>query len=207
MSFSMADVLAEACDALNAAALTDADLTFWTVDQLYEFADEAAERMARTAAVFVARDSGNTLATANAVYPAPERHVAVIRLTVAGVALIPSSSRELEALSDDWTNDAGTPARWIADWQGHDQVRVHPTPAAADDGKTLEILLAHYPAAITADSPTVAAPRVFGDYLAARVVAEARRREGDGGLPEVADALDREADLYEQIARSYWGRP
>jgi hypothetical protein len=202
MTLSAADLVTSALDALNAAST--ADLAFWAAADLYEWIDEAAKRMARTAQIFVVHDTSVTTAAGTAVYGTPGNHVALINIACLGAMLRPSSSRELAALSDTWMADAGAPARWIEDWLGHDLFRVYPTPTAAQG---LEIVLAAYLPDITAAAPTFVAPDVFGDYLETALIAEARRKEGDGALPEVAAALDRQTGLYEQIFQSYWGQP
>jgi hypothetical protein len=199
---SAADLITSALDALNAA--TTADLVFWAPTDLYEWIDEAAKRLARTAAVIVDCDTSITTTPGTAVYSNPARHVALINFAYAGAMLRASSTRELAALSDTWMADAGTPARWIEDWLGHDLFRLYPAP---DQAAELEIVLARYPLDITALAPTLAAPAVVGDYLETAMIAEARRKEGDGALPEVAAAFDQQLALYEQIFQAYWGQP
>ena len=201
MSFSVATVIANAVlDALNAADL--ATLIFWDEASLYAWADEAAMRASRIAELFVDRDTSVTLTPGTGVYTNPDRHVSLLHFALAGLRLTPSTTNELLALSDDPDGDAGAPTRWVEDHKGHDLFRLWPAPTA---GGTLEIVVARYPQSITTSAPTVTAPLVFGDYLAHRIIAEARRKEGDGSLPEIADAFDQRAGLYEQIFADYWG--
>jgi hypothetical protein len=201
VSFSVATLITDCVlDALNAADL--ASLTFWDTTSLYNWADEAAMRASRLAALFVDRDTSVTLTPGTATYTNPDRHVALLHFALAGLRLVPSTTRELMALSDSPDSDSGTPKRWVTDHKGHDLFRLWPTPNA---GGTLAIVVARYPQAITSGAPTVTAPTVFGDYLALRIIAEARRKEGDGSLPEIADAFDQRAALYEQVFADYWG--
>ena len=205
MSFSVTDVITGGVlDALNASGI-DTDLIFWDSASLYAWADEAAMRASRIAALFVDRDTSVTLVPGTFAYDNPGRHVALLHMAVAGLRLVPSTMRELTSISDAPDADAGdTPTRWVEDYLGHDVFRVYPTPGETDTAP-VEIVLARYPNAITAGAPTVAAPLVFGDYLAHRIIAEARRKEGDGGLPEIAEAFDQRSALYEQIFTDYWG--
>lgn len=202
MSVSVATLITRLLPALNATSLADAQ--FWTEASLYEWADEAAQCLARTAPVFVVRDAATSVQAGVAVYANPARHVKLIHLALAGARLAPSASRELIALSDTWMTDAGTPARWIGDWMGHDYYRLHPTPDTA--AGVIETVLAQFPPALTVSTPTLAAPLVVADYLECRMLAEARRQEGDGAMPDVADAFDKRATLYEAIFTAYWGQ-
>lgn len=200
MSLSAASVIAEQYDALNATSADD--LVFWTVDDLYAWFDESIKQLARTAPGFV-EAVPETLSAGAPVYANPARHVKLIALLVGGNILLPASARELAALSDTWQTDtAVAPSHWIQDWEGHDYHRVYPTPTA---GATVQVILARFPEDITALAPTVAAPVIVGDYAALRMIAEARRAEGDGALPEISAHLDQECGLLERVFQAYWG--
>lgn len=200
---SVADVITELYDCLNAASADD--LQFWSVDDLYAYASEAAQKLARTAAIFVAQASV-AVTGGTAVYANPDRHVALLAFAIGGLRLQPSSARQMAARSTAWEADvcdAGkSPTHWVTDIKGHDWFRLWPQPLT---DTTLEITLAQFPAEITADSPSLAAPAIVGDYLADRIQAEARRQEGVAAMPEVARSIDQEAALLEQAFAGYWG--
>jgi hypothetical protein len=48
-------------------------------------------------------------------------------------------------------------------------------------------------------------PDELADYAFLYALGEARRRESDAAMPEVALACDQLMGLYEQVAREYWG--
>jgi len=201
MSFSVADLITALYPELNATS--SADLCFWDSDALYAWAAESVRKAALTG-MFADHDTTIPLAGATSVYNNPVNHNELLRLVAAGALLRRATAAELAAYSDTWEADSGPPARWIADYRGHDLFYVYPTPTA---GAALEVVLSRFPADVMATSPTVAAPQTFGDYLSTRMIAEARRQDGDGAMPEVADALDQEAAVYEQLFDAFWGQP
>ncbi len=179
---------------LNASSF--ADLVFWTEADLTEWLDECAKRLARTAGIWVERSTSFT-APGVSTYILPSGHLSVIHVSVAGVMLAPSTHAELVALSDSWQTDTGAPERWIPDAQGLETIMLHPQP---QDLAVLELIEHTAP-----DGSAIEAPAVVADCLALRVLAEARRKEGDGALPEIAAAAEAQASLYEQAFRAYYG--
>ena len=45
----------------------------------------------------------------------------------------------------------------------------------------------------------------IGDYFGYAMLAEARRKESDAAMPEMADHFKQRVDLYEQILTQYFG--
>lgn len=186
--------------ALQAEAVNK--LTFWTETELYQWASEALRRLARSAGVFVERDTSVTVGAGGSTYTLPERHLGVLRISRAGVELEPSTIHELESLSDSWETDAGIPDRWAGDGAGLDTIRIYPQWTA---GGALDNVLFRMPADVTSGAPTVTTPAVVGDYITWRVLAEARRKESDAAMPEMADHFDQLAGLFEDVSRGYYG--
>lgn len=73
------DILAELYPHLNASG--SGDLVYWTEAELYEWADEAAKRLARKFGGFVVRD-GTALVASQAIYNQPARHISTIHASI-----------------------------------------------------------------------------------------------------------------------------
>jgi hypothetical protein len=200
MSVDVSELVEELFPALNATAA--ADLLFWTETELYQWADEAVKRLARKAAVFVERTQ-DTDAPANSAHNLDERDLAVIECGWNGAALSPATVRELEALDENWEEaDAGTPAKYATDFLGLGQVRLYPPPSAAG---VLDLITLQVPEEITSAAAELRAPEPVKEILRLRMLQEARGREGDGAMPEVAERLGKLADVLELVAVRIWG--
>jgi len=209
----VAEVVAELGPALNAQSL--AALTVATEAELYEWADEHAQRLARKIGCFVERSGSLTIAAGSSTVNKPARHLSTLHFSRdhdgAGDLrpLEATSTAELEALDLDWETrvadeDAGEfPKRFTEDQQPAGVVRVHPAP---ESETTAAIVYHQYPAAIAAGSPAIQAPRILGDYLFWAMLGEARRRESDEAMPEVAAFSEQMVELYEQVFERYWGQ-
>ncbi len=198
MAISIATAITNLLPALNADAL--ANLIWWTETELYEFAEEAARRLARSAAVFVETEqiavSGGT-----ASYTLGARSIATVHVSLGNTRLRPASVRELEALDTGWEATTGTPKRWTHAL-GIDSIRIYPEPTA---GGTLEVVHHQHPPEITSAAPTVAAPAPLAGYFGQAILAAARAKEGDAAMPEVAAHARERLALYERVCQAYWG--
>ena len=94
----VAVTVTELLPALNADSVED--LTFWTETDLYSYADEAAQRLARTAAAFV-RDSRITTPALTAI-PNPSSALVLVHVACDGRSLRPATANEIEALDAGW---------------------------------------------------------------------------------------------------------
>ena len=61
------------------------------------------------------------------------------------------------------------------------------------------------PVEITSAAATVTAPKPLEDYLSWKILAEARKKESDAAMPEVAAVFDELSALFEDISENYWG--
>jgi hypothetical protein len=179
-----------------------ADLVFWDEQELYQFADEVAQRLARNTGLFVVRDASTTVEAGTAVYNLPARHLSTIHASLGGAALRESSVEELEALDSVWRATARAPERITRGELGLTQLRLYPKPVA---GGTLALIFHRYPATITPENRWLSAPLVLADYFTFGILAEARRKESEAAMPEVAAHLDERLALMEEVIRSYWG--
>lgn len=187
--------------ALNASS--PADLVYWTESELYEWADEAAKRLAGLVGGFVERDTSIALVIGTAVYALPARHLSTIHAGLDGESLRPSTVQEIEALDGTWPETAGDPARWIADSDGLGRIRVYPSPASS--GAALEIVFHRFPATVEASAAVILAPSCLREYFTFAVLGEARGKESKMAMPDVAGWARSMTGLYEEVCRQYWG--
>lgn len=185
--------------ALNAAS--PEELVYWTEDELYEWADEAAKRLARFAGGFVERDTATAVVGGTAVYAVPARHVSTIHAGIDGRALRAASVQEIEAGDTTWPETAGSPVRWIADGEGTEKLRLYPKPTA---GGALELVFHRY-ANVQKGAAIVLAPGCLREYFTFAVLAEARGKESKMAMPDIAQWARGMAGLYEEVCRQYWG--
>lgn len=184
---------------LHAAGASD--LVFWTETQLLLWIDRAAKRLARATGVFVKRTATAT-ANGDQAYPLPADHVSTIHTSVAAAALRPANTAELQALDDAWQTTPGTPKRWYEDLLGLAEIGLYPVPTVSAE---LAIIHHHTPPQLAATTATLAAPLAVSAYIEYSVVAEACSVGGDGAAPDIAQSAAAQAELYEQVIRSYWG--
>jgi hypothetical protein len=193
------DAIPNAMLALN--ALTADDLEPWTLEQLYQWADEELKRLAFQFGLNVARVASRTV-QAQAVYDAPAGHIATIHVDVNGAILRPANVRELEALDSDWEDSRGTPTRFVMDFQGTDTVRLYRVPTATVPMYFVSML--EFPE-VTPKQTVVSMSPLVADSIALRVVAEARRQEGDSQMPDAVAFAEQLSGLYDQIIDTYYG--
>ena len=181
-----------------------ANLNFWTEAELFAFADEGVKRFAAGVGGFVEHNDDAALVNGTAAYTLPTRHLSTIYVAAGDVTIYPTTRQGLEALDSDWTNTADdAPTRFFQD--NETQVRVYPKPNATTTGD-LGIIHHEYPAEVSGASPTVTAPAVFSEYLTWYTLSEARGKESDGAMPEVSKFFAGMVDLFESVAREYWGQ-
>lgn len=180
-----------------------------TTDELYSYADEAAQRLAYVSCVFVGFDDSVAIlaAAASGLYPMPAAHVYTLAAWLGGKSLRITPVRELWALDSTWaatTGDRGPDGlqRLSLDAGAVGSATVYPIPATAG---TLAQLCVLAPAAITASSSTVALPTVLQDYLSYCMLGAARLKESDAMMMEMGDHFAERAMLYEQVIRHLYG--
>lgn len=155
-----------------------------------EFHDGLRE-IARTAGIFVKRVNGFIrLQQGIVTYVLPTDLLSVIRVAVNNVALIPSSTFELEALDEQYQFTQGTPVYWYLDRAEHNEMGVYPVPDAGSDMLFIDLIY-HYTPCVWNESHTadaLDAPFIVGDMIEFRTLAEAYAAETDMLLPETAKA-------------------
>jgi len=189
------------CASLNCPSV--AELDTWTQDELYTYAEEALRAVARKFILFAGYNTATTLTIGQAVYGLPSDHVATIYLAAAGAMLAPSNVAEMEALDDSWTTAANaTPARWVGNAADMTVAGIYPPPAAPCP---LTLVYQAECPDLSVASPVVAMPTIMGDYLALRVLEQARMRQGDAQMADASKAFGNMADTIESAFQAYWG--
>lgn len=143
----------------------------------------------------------------NPLVAAPTRHVATLYaawLAAGTWARLPRISRaRLEALDPAYrTRTGATPTHLVEELEAG-AMRVYPTPTA---NLTLLLIYLERRADVSTGSPTLAAEPPVADYLLYRAIGDARRRNADEGMADVAAFCDEQAQLYAALFRAYSGR-
>lgn len=174
--------------------------SLWTPDELAQYSDDEMKRLARDFGLF-AQLAAIAVSAGQASYSLPSDCTAVVQAACNRLVLRPASVGEIESLDAAWLTTAGTPTRWVPA-VGVDTITLHPSPLA---GGTLDLVYL----ATAPETGTDMAARGFcqalGDLIEWVSVSEARRRESDAQMSEVAQVLDALADLYRTAIGSYWG--
>lgn len=182
-----------------------------TETELYEHVDEAAQRLARRAALFVTYDNTLTITGGSSTLATPSRHLSTIHAAFdsdepngAFRPLAPASVAELEALDPDWPSAAGTPSHFTHDQEGTETVRAYKTPAA---DTSLALVYHEHLATIASGSSAVNVPLPVGDYFHYAALAAVHGQEHDEVMPEIEAYARQRSELYEDVFRTYWGEP
>jgi len=182
-----------------------AHLNFWSEADLIQWIDEALKRLARTAMLFVERDTSTATAAGTATYPLPARHLASLHISYGSSPLRPAAMVELEARDEGFQNTIGAPDHWYEDKLGMATVGVAPVPP--DSAVTLAIIMSCVPPEVDAAkvNTLVQAPAPLKGYLAFSVLGEAYGRESETEQPDLAKHCRARVQLYEQILQRYYG--
>lgn len=190
--------ITELLPALNSG--TTADLTWWSTDELYSYADEAAQRLARSSGAFADFDQTTAF---SALVQNPAGCLTLLHVAANGIALRPATVREVEALSASWASDTcpAAPSRWIEDVGGLGTITLYPIPIMC----TLDRLYHAEPAAIAAGTPTVSMPSALAALFYWAMLARARAKEGESQMPDVAAHAGQRVGELEKVALAYYG--
>lgn len=181
------------------------DLIFWSEDELFEWLDQAAKRLATELNLFVYYDTSITLASGTASYTVPTGHLVTLQADVEGVVLRARNVQELEALDDAWPATAGSPEAFLLDTEGSDKVTIYKKPGAAENGDTLGMIMAKLPTKLTKTAAVLRAPACVREYLTFYALGEARARESKAPMPEIAQWFRGLTGMLEQVIGEYWG--
>jgi len=200
---NMGLVLQDLYPALNAGGA--ADLVFWTQAELYEYVDEAAERLARTCGVFVQRNTTIVTEVDLGAYSLPPTQIATIQADLAGLVLEPRTVAELEAFDSSWPNTVGPPVSFVQNVQGLAGIVVYPACDSNNGGKTLGLVLTVFPPTISLTAATLNAPTCVREYFTFRALEAARGKQSKAEMPDVAAWMGKQAGMLEQVMTELWG--
>jgi hypothetical protein len=176
---------------------------WYVMDEIHEYADDELKRLAVTYGYFVELAAPLVTTAGQATYSQPADHIATVHAAFTWALLRSMTVGEAEALDGNWTTrTAAAPTNWMVD-VSLDQIRLYHAPAGVG---LLDRIYFGHPDRISS-SNTVAPGLCPGvaDLIALTAAAEARRRESDAQMPEVAQALDAIAALYRAAIQAYWG--
>lgn len=194
-------VLADILPALGATSLGDLDWA--TSTELYQWADEAVKRLSHRCGVFVEWNQATASVAGTPQYPVPAGHIDTIHVTLGTLALRATTVAELEALDGTWAASQGAVTRFSMDADGTGYITLYQIPMTT--GTPLTWIFHQFPPVEISEGATVDVPSPMGDYLAYAMVGEARRKESDRAMPEVAEHCDQMTALMEEVACAYWG--
>lgn len=200
---NFAGVLADIYPALNATSQLDA--VYWNDAELYQWCDEATQRLARQSGVFVTRDTSITVTMGNGTYNLPANQISTIQADLAGVVLRPRTVQELEAADASWPSTQGYPSSFVQNTQGVNSITTYPAPGVADNGKTLGLVMHQAPPTIGAGNTTLLAPTCLREYFTFYSIGEARAKESKGAMPEVAQWMRGLTSMFEGVIEQMWG--
>ena len=161
----------------------------------------AAKRLASKAGVFVEYDASATTTIGQAVYATPTGHIDTIKATLAK-NLRSITVAELNSLDSAWQVTPGVPLYFSMDANAPNRITLYPVANAVT---TLASIFQKFPATISVASHMLAMPRTVRGYFAFYVLAEARRKESDASMPEMADHFDSRVKMFEQVFEHLYG--
>jgi hypothetical protein len=177
--------------------------TSWvTAAELFQFADDAAKKLAYDSGLFLTYDSSITATAGTAVYSLPATHVFTLAAWLAAQPLRLTSVRDLWALDSNWPTTSGDSVRASLDAGSVGTITLYPIPVA---GGTLAQVAQEFAPTIQAGASTIALPPILRDYFSYAMLAGARGKESDLAMPEMAQHYQQRMALFEQIMREYWG--
>ncbi len=184
-----------------------ADAVFWTQEQMFEWFNECAKRLAGSGGVFVVRDTSLTALLATPTYDLPDTHQATIQADLDGKVLKPRNVQELEALDASWPTTTGVADSFLLDVDGVKKITLYRIPDSSAAGKTIGLVMRALPDEVTAAAGFLAAPPFLAEYFTFSLLAEARSpaTETRAQMPEISAWCKQQADMMVAAIRGYLG--
>lgn len=194
---AFSSIVTELYPLLNAAS--EIDLVWWNTTELLAMMDESD---ALGAGIFAEYTEGSAIPiiVGSAAYTLPANCAAVVDVEVAGASLRRATMADLEARSDTWETDTGTPTHFILNEAGHRNIRFWPAP----DAITTANLIYHTWPDVNVGA-THRAPSVFGMFHKYAALSAARAKAGDGQAQDIAEAAQQRADVIKQVCVQMFG--
>lgn len=177
-----------------------------TLAELYQWADEAAQRLSYKAGVFVTYDASVSIEPETQVYKLPASHVFTLAAWLNGAPLKITRVDDLFALDGNammtFCAPGQTPTRVSFDQGSVGTATLYPIP---ESNGTLEQVLEEYPATVAQGSSTLEMAPAAQDYFTYVILAGARGKESEAAMPEMAQHFAQRAALFEQVFEHLWG--
>jgi hypothetical protein len=178
-----------------------------TLDDLYEYADEAVKRLTYALGLFKKYDASVALAAGTARYTLPAEHaftvIAWLAYPAAPVQMLRLSNvAQLFALDANWGVKTGAPVRLSLDAGGTGTATLYPVPVT---NATLAQVEQYLPHTVVAGASDIPASPICQDYFTNFMLAQALGKESDHAKPEVAAHLVERCRLMEQVFQHLWG--
>lgn len=196
--------IADAAYRLGFQSLADLETTgaYVTVAELYQFASDAAQRLAYVTAAYLTLDTSITVVAGTPTYALPAAHVYTVAAALANALLRLTPVRDLWALDGNWPTTSGSAQRVSYDAGGVGTVTVYPNPIT---GGVLQQVCQEAPATVAAGASTLPLPTVLQDYFTYAMLAGGRGKESDSAMPEMAKHYQGRMRLYEQVIEKLYG--
>lgn len=185
-----------------------ANLTAAAQADLYRSFNAALRALGKLS-IFARADAALTITAATPTVTLPTRHIQTLYAATRQGAdpwepMAHVARAQLEALDAQWSSatTAEAPELYLEELEGHATMRVYPTPDASA-GLTLVYL--ERPADVSVGSPTFTAPSVIEDYLYYYALRDARSKNADEAMPDVAAFCSERLAMLEQAFTTYWG--
>lgn len=184
-----------------------ADAVFWTQEQMYEWFNESAKRLAGSGGIFVVRDTSLTALLNTPTYDLPDAHQATIQADLDGATLYARTVQEIEALDSTWPTTTGAPEAFLLDVEGVKKITLYRMPDAGSDGKTIGLIMRSLPPEVSAAAGFLAAPPFLAEYFTFSLLAEARSpaTETRAQMPEISQWAKGQADMMVSAMRGMLG--
>lgn len=181
--------------------------TAWvTMTELYQWADEAAQRLARDTGAFLAWDTSINTGAETAVYALPSYHVYTLAAWFSAVPLRITRVQDLFALDGNAMSTecqpGSAPTRVSYDAGSVGTATLYPIPGT---NGTLKQIMEEVPPTVAAATPTVPLCAIAQDYFLYAMLAGARGKESEGAMPEMLPHFQKRLALLEQLFEHLWG--
>jgi hypothetical protein len=181
---------------------TMADLTWWTEAELYRYANNQLQELARALPCWVKLATFSTSFNDVATYALPARTVDVLGVYLDGRRLDPMTADELDAERGAWRAAGGeTPRRYTLDLT-NSQIILSEIPGAA---YSVIVIYTESPAEISSGAAIVAGPAALADLVQLATIQQAYTRQSESAMPDVASAANLLRELVMAGFGAYYG--
>lgn len=213
MACDVADSLSDLWFRLGFLSQGDLDAAAWlTPADLYQFADEAVQRLAYTCGLFKVFDSSVSVTSSIASVTMPAGHIFTV---FAYILYNPSFAQilrltnveQLFALDASWTAQTGWPTRlsFDAGFPGTGGLGIATLYPAASQAGSLCQVMQQAPAPVAAGSSVLPISPILTDYFTYAVLATTLGKESDHSKSEVAAHCQERMGLYQKVLQQYFG--